>query len=197
MKKEIRIKIGTDGNVSMASYCLRTDFWHDYLAFVQDTETSVANGDIRTSNRYLRAALTCLFAHLEGVTKAIEDRCTIPVVYDKGRLCDRTLNIGLEARKYGQLPRINFRFGKHLRDLIAHPGIEKFFEGDTLDQGSVFEKLDVSTLRALQAQISPWLDAVCRNLGVERLTDTKAQAEEDAMLLAEIYGGGDSQITEV
>ena len=104
------------------------------------------------------------------------------------RLCNLTRNIGHEARKFGRVPFVSFRLEKHLRDLIAHPGITIAFsdggsEETTLDQSSVFERLDGETLRSLEAQITPWLDAVCRNLGVSRLTDTKRQSQQAAALL--------------
>lgn len=193
-KKTFAIKIGPDGNVSIASYCLRTDSWHDYLAFMRDAELAAAKGSARNSNRYLRAALSSLFSHIDGVANAIGSQRSIPNFIERAPLCDRTFAIGNEARKHGPLPYINFRIEKHLRNLIAHPPFEQ--DGDS-GQQVVFEKLDVPTLRKLEKQIDPWLDAVCKNLGVDRFTDTEVFAKENERLLVQMFGGGDAKITEV
>ncbi len=73
---------------------------------------------------------------------------------------------------------LNFRLGKYLRDIVAHGGLTKEYEGDhgnkeTLTEDSVFEKLSVPTLERLEAMITPWLDRVCKALEVERFTDTE------------------------
>jgi len=69
--KRIKVIIKKDGTVEFPAYCLRTDSWHDYLAFAIDAEHAVAAGDLRNGNRFLRAALTCLFSHIEGVVREI------------------------------------------------------------------------------------------------------------------------------
>jgi hypothetical protein len=53
----------------------------------------------------------------------------------------------------------------------------------TLDQDSVLDHLDIATLKRLGGRISPWLDAVCTNLGVSRFTDAKARSKEAAEFL--------------
>ena len=163
--------------------CLRTDSWNDYIAFVIDSETALTTGNYRNGNRFLRAAIWCLFAHIEGVVNAIYARKTIPAVFSGDRLCDRTRNIDAEAKKHGHVPYVSFRFEKHLRDLIAHPGINVAFSDRrtfprTLDQDSVSDHLDIATLKRLGGRISPWLDAICTNLGVSRFTDAKARSKE-------------------
>lgn len=195
-KKEIKVKI-TGGKVIIASYCLRTDSWQDYLAFVSDAETAIRDGDLRTGNRYLRAALTCLFAHLEGVVNAVTDKCEISGLQKFDSLCNRTRKIGNEAKKLGSLPYLNFKLEKVLRDLIAHPGIEKAFGDETLDQEMVFERLDLETIRQLGNIVGNWLDAVCKNLGVDRFTDTKAEVESVRNLFGGAFGSNNVEITEV
>ena len=121
MTREFIYVISPTGALTFKAYCLRTDSWHDYLDFVSDAEGAVAIDDYRNANRYLRAAIGCLFAHAEGVVNAIYAAKAIPAVYPGDRLCDRTRNIGAEAKKYGRVPYVKFRLAKHLRDLIAHP----------------------------------------------------------------------------
>ena len=190
MKRKFTIKIKKDGTIEIPAYCLRTDSWYDYKAFVDDAKQAVLAGEFRKGNRFLRAALTCLFSHIEGVVREIDALKTIPKVHRGNRLCDLTRNVGHEAKKSGHVPFAIFRLEKHLRDLIAHPGITiAFSDGhkaeEDLDQTSVFEHLDIQTLKQLETRISPWLDAVCRNLKVPRFTDTKQQCEE---LAARIFG---------
>lgn len=54
---------------------------------------------------------------------------------------------------------MNFRLGKHLRDIVAHAGLSKEYEDEhgkkeILAQDSVFEKLSADTLEGLEAIIS-------------------------------------------
>lgn len=168
------VTVGRDGNSTIAAYCLKTDSWQDFLAFKADAIQAEKKGDFRKMNRCLRAGLIFLFSHLEGFVNDVEKYKKIPVIYMKGTLCDRTLNIYHEVKKYKKLPYLNFRLGKCLRDLIAHPGIEKFYkDGKRLDTVSVFEELNLTTLEELESQISIWIDAVSTVLNVDRFTDTK------------------------
>jgi hypothetical protein len=196
MGKAIVMTIKTDGKTTIAAYCLKTDSWQDYLAFRQDAKRASAEGDQRNANRFLRAALTCLFSHLEAVVQDIENNRVIPIVHPGQRLCDRTRNITREAKQLKRkIPYLNFRLEKHLRDLIAHPGIQIDFSdapNGKLDFIAVFNKLNLSTLEKIETQISPWLDAVCAAFKVPRLTDTKQLVEEHSSKL-----GSPSEIREV
>jgi hypothetical protein len=173
----VRITIDAEGVTEIAAYCLTTDSWQDYLAFREEARTAIDTGDQRSANRYLRAALHCVFAHLEGVIGKIEKECEIETVYGKGRLCDRTRNVDRQAKKRGFVPHINFRFEKHMRDIISHPGITKWFFDEAVGEATVFEKLDVETIGAVGSRVGAWLDAACNNLGVDRFTDTKGLVE--------------------
>ncbi|MDX6443123.1 MAG: hypothetical protein QOH71_197 [Blastocatellia bacterium] len=178
MSEKIIVTVDENGSPTVTAYCLKTDSWHDFLAFRDDARHVILEGDQRRGNRFLRAALTCLFSHLEAIVKDIGDHRQIPNLTKRQRLrlCDKTENITREAEKHGKIPVLNFRLGKHLRDLIAHPGIEIDFPNapsGKLDSTSVFEDLDLSTLDALEAQISSWIDAICAALGISRFTDTK------------------------
>lgn len=190
MGDEIRLTVKPDGAIEYAAYCLRTDSWHDYLAFTADARTASAAGNTRAANRFLRAALTCFFSHVEGVVKHIEDQRGIPVRREQG-LCTRMQAITRLARRYARIPAVDFLLEKSLRDLIAHPGIVKDFRTDTdgqtvLDQADVFERLDDETLARLEAKMIPWVVAVCDALRVYRFTNTAEQCRRFAERFREV-----------
>ncbi len=174
---QILCEIEDNGDIKIASYCLRTDSSLDYLAFKEEAKQALAKSDIKAYARFLRAALICLFSHAEGVVNEIYQKHKIPAVFNGNRFCDRTRNIAAEASKRGKVPSVNFRLEKHLRDLIAHPGIEIAFQSpegqkETLDYGATYQRLDLKALESLEAQMSPWIDAVCSAFGVSRVEDT-------------------------
>ena len=181
-----------NGTATMGVYCLKTDSWNDYLAFVNDAEAASKQGRFRDVNRFLRAALTCLFSHVEGVVNDIFEQKSIPG--NRQSLCEKALAIASVARRYAAIPFVNFRLEKQMRDLVAHPGITKAFSDPSskktrLDQNEVFERLSIDTLRGLEQRISPWLDAVCSALKVDRYTDTKREIEKCMPVLSALGRG--------
>jgi hypothetical protein len=186
---EIKISIDMDGTIQISTYCLRTDSWNDYKAFLAEAKQALDANNQRTANRLLRTALLSCFAHMEGVLNYI---CSERTISDKGRLCDKTKRVEAEARMVDSgVESLNFRLGKHLRDIVAHAGLTKEYEDEhgkkeTVTQDSVFEKLSVETLEGLEASISPWLDRVCQALSVERFTDTEGKNKQIVELLGEL-----------
>jgi hypothetical protein len=177
MKKDRRLVI-EDGTAKLGAYCLKTDSWTDYLAFMADAEAALNHRRKRDVNRYLRAALISLFAHVEGVVNDIYAEKGLE--QKRQGLSEKAQTVADLARKRASVPFVNCRLEKYLRDVVAHPGISKAFsdpsQGEVqVDEGEVFERLDIETLRRLEQRISPWLDAVCGALKVNRLTDTKAE----------------------
>jgi hypothetical protein len=81
---------------------------------------------------------------------------------------------------------MNFRLGKHPRDLIAHPGIEINFGSEKLDFVAVFDRLDMDMLRNIETQVDSWLDAVCAILKVPRFTDTEGTVTKLGESLGEL-----------
>lgn len=191
MSETVLLTIDPEGNATVAAYCLKTDSWYDFLAFKKDAKQALVEGHQRNVNRFLRAALMCLFSHLEAVVKEIENQEQIPNIANRKRLrlCDKIQNITHEASKRRTIPHLNFRLGKHLRDLVAHPGIEidhASAPGGNINYTSVFEELDLPSLEALEIKISSWIDAVCTALGTTRLTDTEHLATELAQSIGEV-----------
>src|SRR5712691_7251385 len=107
MSETIIVDFNEDGNPTVAAYCLKTNSWHDYLAFKEDAKQAISREDHRNAKRFLRAALTCLFSHLEAVVNDIEENRKIPVVYPGTRLCDRTRNISQEAKRHRKISYLN------------------------------------------------------------------------------------------
>jgi len=175
MPKTITISIAPDGTSTIEAYCLATDSWQDYEHFSEQADKHAALGNMRIANREMRAALLCLFSHLEGVVGQIIQKNTdnIEGANKANTLCDKTAVITKEAKKNGLVPDLNFRLGKYLRDIVVHPGIEKIFGGETIDEAAVFKKLDIDTLQNLAERVSCWLDCVCPVFSTSRFTDTK------------------------
>lgn len=194
MSETVRIIISPDSLTTVGSYCLKTDSWQDYLAFKEDVKLAVLAGDGRKINRCLRAALINLFSHFEAVVLDIEKKHPKLKSRRRLKLYEKTILISREARKYKRIPPLNFRTGKHLRDIIAHPGIEMNYAGRRrkLDFVSLFDELDLATLEKLETRLVGWLDAVCDALRVERLSDTKKTVED----LSKAYGSS-NEIQEI
>jgi len=114
-----------------------------------------------------------------------------------------------EAKKVAHVPSIVFRLEKNLRDMIAHPGVEKYFDipgtsEKVLDNyGATYERLDFRTLERFEARISPWVDAICGAFGVTRLEATEAALNEfieglpnPALLKKRVLGTGARSVLE-
>ena len=155
-----------------------------------------ARNDVKGYARYLRGSLLCLFAHMEAVVNEICDNGGIPTIKSQ-TLCDRVSHVANEARKKKtvEVPSLAFRLEKNVRDMVAHPGIKKTFEcagtpgGVREDDGATYERLDFQALERFEAQVSPWLDAVCAAFAVTRLEDTDAALMEFTKELAKLAGG--------
>jgi len=181
------INIGDDGTITVAAYCLKTVSWLDYCVFKDEAAKAGEQRDIPRAGCYLRAALLFLFSHLEAVVNEIH--AEHPGICHAGSLSQKVADITLEAEKHHHVPELSFRLEKHLRDIIAHPGITKSIQSHagtiTVDVSSVFEDLSLKTLDALERQLSGWLDAVCNIFGVPRFTDTERIAAEFSIGIAE------------
>jgi len=199
--RTMHIRIVGDRAVASA-FCLKTDRWQDYLAFMHDAEAAAKSGRARDMNRFLRAALTCLFSHVEGIVNEIYEQKPIKAGR-RGRagLCEKAQAVAVAASQAAEtpIPFVNFRLEKVLRDLVVHPGITKAFSdprsGEThKDQEDVFKELDIETLRGLEQRVSPWLDAVCGALGAARFTDTRGELEKLTPIISAL---GKAEITEL
>lgn len=178
--------LGNEG-ARIEAYCLATDSWGDYEYFRDAARAFVKLDDIRGSNRYLRAGLLSLFAHFEGVVQNICALCGDlfdPLFFGK-RLCDRTRAVAKFAKTKGQLPYLNFRLEKSLRNIIAHPVSDVDFGDKPFSEIDTFSILTCDSLASLGMMISDWLDAVCKILDVQRFTDTEEMVRSIASALGD------------
>ncbi len=84
------------GTATASVYCLKTDAWNDYLALMRDAEAASKDGRVRDMNRFLRAAITCLFSHVEGVVNDIVEQKSI--VGKRQSLCEKAWAIRSGSR---------------------------------------------------------------------------------------------------
>jgi len=144
--------------------------------------------DVKSYARFLRAALLSLFGHLEAVVNEICDIIQKPALKDRS-LCKRIDILIQDARRIAHVPPIVLAPGKPLRDMIAHPGIEKTFDQVPEDYGATYERLDFQALEQFEAQISPWIDGICSAFRVNRLEDAEGALKEFTEHLGKLTGG--------
>jgi hypothetical protein len=191
---QVRCKIKDNGDVEICCLCLKTDSWLDYQEFKQDAREAFARRDVKAYATYLRAGLFCLFAHFEAVVDEIvrrdeiSDKPCIPKIKSQS-LRYRVAGIvaAAAAAKITKIPALDFDLEKNLRDICAHPGVEKTFKTPGKpdvreDYSATYERLDFQALERFEAQVSPFLDALCGAFGVTRLEDTEGFSEDVAKL---------------
>ena len=169
-----------DGTVVFA-VDLINDTWQDYGYFVQAAGLHESKREYALRNRYLRAALANLYAHLDGVVAEVYD-----MLVGQRHISDR-LNHGhctlkdkmFAIRGYIQdqlrkrLPYINLDL-KPIRDIINHPSIVK---PNDLTYVDVYA-LAIPDVIEVGNQIDRWLDEACCAVGYERFADTKGSIEK-------------------
>ena len=177
-----------DGTVVFA-VDLINDTWQDYGYFVQAAGQHESKREHALRNRYLRAALANLFAHLDGVVTEVYD-----MLVDQRHITDR-LNHGhctlkdkmfairgyIQDRLRKRLPYINLDL-KPIRDIINHPSIVKPSDTRSADpvlltHADVYA-LAISDLIEAGNQIHRWLDGACSAVGYQRFADTKGSIEK-------------------
>jgi hypothetical protein len=187
MPESAQIKIGDDGTITVAAYCLKTVSWLDYCVFKDEAAKAAKQRDMPRASRCTRAALLFLFSHLEAVVNEILGEH--PGIRRDGSLSQKVANITLEAQKDHHILEPSFRLEKHLRDIIAHPGITKSIQSQAgtiiVDMSNVFEDLSLKMLDTLERQLSDWLDPICKIFGVSRFTDTEKTAAYFSIGIAE------------
>ena len=190
----IEVNILEDGRIEMVACCLKTDSWEDYLAFKSQAAEADACGEKKDSRRYLRAALVSLFSHLDGVLNEIYDAHEIPIIDEGNSIFVRIKNIEYEAKERGEIiPRFRCRLGKYLRDIVAHPGIEKIYrerdKNTTLTDITLYEFLDLTTLKQIEFDITKWLDTICSVFKVSRFpAENELNQLVDEMLRTHLDG---------
>jgi hypothetical protein len=169
---KLLLEFAKDGNVMASAYCIRTDAWQDHLGLLEDARSASKIGNKRKSNRFLRASLIFLLAHLESSLAA----CLLAVKYKpKEKICRASLDTKINMiNAYLSSNRnsvsLDVKEPCDLRNIIAHA--DAFRSGGKLNEVDVFEKLTVGYLRKTSSGIDIFLNRVCKVCAVERFGDT-------------------------
>jgi hypothetical protein len=178
-----------DGTVIFA-LDLISDTWGDYLYFLQASIQCEKERQFEFRNRYLRAAMMNLFAHLDGVVSGVcnelvkegcigtrfgdneQEKCSV-----KAKIF--AIRDYFKLKRKRNLPYIKLEL-KPIRDIINHPSVTKPGSGKTsvvLDHVDVYG-VDIREVDEAGKQIDRWLNQVCNLTGYQRLIDTKAAIEK-------------------
>lgn len=171
---KIRIEISADGkDVVLTTYSLKTDSWRDYKAFLKDAEIADAAGDLRSRNRFLRAGIFNLFAHLEAFVEEVREAENLANPHDSLHKKSKAIHNCLKKLGH-KLPALNIGFSKAIRDIIAHPSLEYIYTSDQtrVNQILVYDTLSVEMLTELGNRIAFWSKAVARYTKHPRLSKT-------------------------
>ncbi len=177
---------------------LINDSWQDYQYFIHAAGAYEKSGEFALRNRYLRAALTNLFAHLDGVVSEVTNLLVSKgLMRSEGRNGHCSLKhkiIGL--RKYAQrhakneLPYLDLDL-KPLRNIVNHPSVAVGSDGSDLAPAALTQSdvyaIAVEEVTEAADQINRWLNKLCSIAGYERFPDTKAWSEQvTAALVAKL-----------
>jgi hypothetical protein len=184
--------------LTIAAIDLTGDAWGDYLHYIEQARRFESSNDLHGTNRALRAALTNLIAHLEGVVGGLHKKLAAnrsdfhPSKRSDGMRCTLKDQIA-DLRRHAQramgkpLPYLRLRM-KALRDILVHPSISKIDPDSStasrryLSEVNLFD-FSVKLLTADGSHISSWLDALCTIYGYTRVHDTYKIVAETAKKL--------------
>lgn len=168
---------------------LITDTWGDFSSFVEAAVQHEREGSFAQRNRYLRAAMMNLFAHLDGVVSGVCDNLVQEGQLEARYADDAEVQCSLKSkifalrdffnRKNQRLPFINLDL-KPIRDIINHPSVSKNKSGDRsviLTHVDVYG-VDIREVVDSGKQVDQWLNRVCRFAKYQRFVDTKAAIEK-------------------
>lgn len=195
-----------DGRSRIYAVDLIGDLWADFTHFFVDARASQSAGDLVARNRSLRAALSCLFSHVDGLvttaadslsrhdidvavnlwladTKRSKGRLPFWAQADRPSLCQKMFMLRDVAwyRMRERLPFVRTDL-KVLRDILNHPGIKKSgphpVTRETIDYDAVaLYFLPLEEVEQAASYLNKWLDAVCEVYDIERFCDTAAMCE--------------------
>lgn len=172
--KNIIIEIGEDGRFKAYALSVVEDLWHDFLFFEQQALNTSTDDRPLLHKRFLRAALLCLFAYLEGVT---HQWCYELTIREGGSNTKARARAGakIEARCKDlthvaaglTATTIEFEFTRanYLRNKIVH---EVGGEHDV----ELFSELTLEALQTLKSDMVRWLEWVGPAIGQKPHPDT-------------------------
>ncbi len=190
---KIEITVGTDGStVDIKAIDLIGDSWRDFLDYLEKAKKAEAEDKQLDKNRAMRAAIMNMFSHLDGVVSSIHEKLVGTRTNVEGHcsLGKKMLDIKdhIYQEKKQKLPYINMKM-KPLRDIIAHPSVEKVLN---VSGSSVkFSEEDVFSCTTKQLDdcgkmVDAWLNKVCAIVNETRINNTSEAVRE----ISELLGSG-------
>jgi hypothetical protein len=201
-RRRVRASLDAAGDgTTIFAVDLIGDAWDDFQYFLEQASHYEAHGELRRRNRYVRAAVTFLFSHFDGLVSEMFDLLRKDAAFKKYLPRNqRSLQAKMDSlqeffasRNATTFPPVDLDM-KSLRDIVNHPSITKSSRstegGDTpLYDGTDVYGIAVQDLSKAALVIGNWLDAACEATGHKRFHDTERLCEEFVSALGERYGG--------
>jgi hypothetical protein len=201
-RRRVRASLDAAGDgTTIFAVDLIGDAWDDFQYFHEQAAHYEAQGELRRRNRYVRAAVTFLFSHFDGLVSEMFDSLRNDAAFKKYLPQNQrplhakmdSLQAFLAGSSAMTFPPIDLDL-KFLRDIVNHPSITKSPKptdgGDTLVyNGTDVYGIAVQDLSKAALVIGDWLDAACTATGHQRFHNTERLCEEFVSALGEKYGG--------
>lgn len=205
--RAVRVRISPQGDTVVAAYDWIGDAWRDHLAFLEDAKT-VPEADEAKRNRLLRASVTTMFAHVDGlITLAFRrvekarrqaaDSVAAPTgAAAKSVKQTRVVHDGALKMIYGFIPSLQpfpLTRLRSVRHVLQHPTSRTppTVAGGVVSRVVDFYDaygLDVTTVSDASSQLDAWLAELCQELKLKRREDTERLVTDLAVALGELQG---------
>lgn len=182
----------TPGQLAVVAMDLPDDLWRDFQFFLEHARAAEQSDQSEQRYRFLRAALFCLFAHLNAFFDLLIASRKADKPFQEFRrteLSKLKTKLGTNfprcehgefvvvfseflSRHHGrQLPTVDLKV-KLLRNILAHPVSRK----TDVSVADLYD-LDLDQLESAASSLTSWLDDACRWCGVDRRIDTAELVE--------------------
>jgi hypothetical protein len=193
----VEVLVDENDRLSVRAVDLIGDAWHHCLEALERAAHYERKQRTHDRNREIRAALTDLTTHLDGVVcglcKCLKQRLSDfrPPVFGKRQDCTLAQKITyvteyVTNNRGDKVPALDLTF-KVFRDLLVHPYAVKSLPADAkghrkeISQGDAFD-LTIDEVRAATASVDEWLGAVTAVFEYPRGYDTQRLAEDFAVI---------------
>ena len=181
-------------SISVFAVDLISDTWEDSGYFLEKVHDCEKSFDLALRHRFLRASISSLFSHLEGVVAEVYRKLNLdqlwrtdPTWKKRGKelRCKLKLKIDMirdyiDRNRLPSVGELDVKL-KLIRDILQHPHIEKRIEEDdpsseTLTQIDIYN-VESAEVAAARCAIDTWLNQLCASVKYDRFIDTKLAAE--------------------
>jgi hypothetical protein len=185
-------------NTRIFALDLAGDTWQDFEYFCAAARRFESEDDMTNRNRHLRAAISSLYSHFDGVVGDLFGSLSKRdgTLRQNKRRGDRDWSVGRKARameewirrqRKSPIPALSSDM-KLLRDILNHPSIAKESSQGEAGETIVYDAADVYGLAIKEVEvaakeISDWLDAVCVACEHQRFCDTAGLTADFAKAL--------------